>query len=90
MKKTKVAMLCALVACLLTACDDFCIITKGAPKTTYTWSYTNNGTTSSGEFTTDQYGDSSFDVPDGTDCNKVDLKEKGDGVKIAPEAPPIS
>jgi hypothetical protein len=56
MKKIDVAMLCGLVAFPLTACDGFCVLTKGAPNTTYTWSYTNNETTSSGEFTTYQYG----------------------------------
>ena len=76
MKKINVAMLCALVACLLTACDDSCLFIRGDPNTTYTWSYTNNGTTSSGELTTDQYEGTSFDVPDGTDCNKVVVKKK--------------
>ena len=86
MKKINVVM-CALAVCLLTACDDFCILTKGAPNTTYTWSYTNNGTTSSGEFTTDDYGGSSFGVPEDTDCSKVDVKEKGGGNAL-PVAPP--
>jgi hypothetical protein len=88
MKKI-VVMLCALIVCLLSACAD-CGFSHGNPSTTYKWSYDNNGTTSSGEFTTNEYGQATFEVPDGTDCNKVTVKEKDDGVKIAPEAPPIS
>jgi hypothetical protein len=59
MKMTNV-VLCVLVACLLTACDEFCGFTHGDPDTTYKWSYTNNGTTSSGEFTTNEYGQANF------------------------------
>jgi hypothetical protein len=88
MKKIKV-MLCALIVCLLNACLDTCGFTQGEPKTTYDWSYTKDGTTSSGTFTTNEYGQGSFDVPEGTDCNKVTFKVKG-GVSIAPEAPPIN
>jgi hypothetical protein len=76
MKKINVAMLCVLVAWLLTACDGFCGFPDGDPKTTYEWSYTNNGTTSSGSFTTNEYGQASFDVPDGTDCSKVEVKRR--------------
>jgi hypothetical protein len=85
----KIVILCAFVAFLITACD-FCGFSHGNPSTTYKWSYDNNGTTSSGEFTTDEYGQASFDVPEGTDCNRVTVNAKDDGVKIAPEAPPIS
>jgi len=74
MKKT--VMLCASVAFLITACD-FCGFTQGDPNTTYTWSYTAaNGTKSSGEFTTNEGGQASFDVPEGTDCQRVDVKKK--------------
>ena len=55
MKKINV-ILCAFLACLLTACKD-CGFTQGDPYTTYTWSYTtDNGTKLSGEFTTNEYG----------------------------------
>lgn len=74
MKKIKV-MLCALVLCLLNACVDACGL-NGDANTTYTWSYSNNGTTGSGEFTTNEYGQASFDVPDGTDCSKVNVQKK--------------
>lgn len=75
MKKINV-VLCVLVTCLLTACEEYCGFTRGDPNTTYKWSYSNNGTTSSGEFTTNEYGQASFEVPDDTDCNKVELKKK--------------
>ena len=75
MKKIKVA-LCVLSACLLIACDEFCGFSHGEPHTTYTWSYDNNGTTASGEFTTNEYWQASFDVPDDTDCNEVEVKKK--------------
>jgi hypothetical protein len=88
MKKINL-VLCVLIACLLTACEDTCGFPDGQPNTTYEWSYTKDGTTSSGTFTTNQYGQGSFNVPEGTDCSKVDFKVKG-GVSIAPEAPPIN
>lgn len=75
MKKINV-VLCVLIACLFTACDEYCGFTQGDSNTTYTWTYTNNGTTSSGEFTTNEYGQASFEVPDDTDCNKVGVKKK--------------
>ena len=71
----KIIMLCALVACL-TACTDACGFRNGDPNTTYTWSYTTNGPTSSGEFTSNEYGQAAFDVPEDTDCNKVEVKKK--------------
>ena len=71
----KIWLLCALVICL-TACDDVCGFKEGDPNTTYTWTYINNGTTSSGEFTTNEYGQAAFDVPDGTECNKLEIKKK--------------
>ena len=74
MKKINV-ILCAFLACLLTACKD-CGFTEGEPYTTYEWSYTKDGTTSSGKFTTNEYGQGSFEAPEGTDCSKVTLKEK--------------
>jgi hypothetical protein len=76
MKKINL-IVCALAVCLLSACLDVCGFTQGDPNTSYTWSYSNNGTTSSGSFTTNQYGQASFDVPEGTDCNKLDLKVNG-------------
>jgi hypothetical protein len=76
MKKINL-IVCALVVCLLSACIDTCGFTHGEPNTSYTWSYTNNGTTSSGSFTTNEYGQGTFDVPEGTDCGKVDLKVNG-------------
>lgn len=77
MKKTLLT-LCALSLCLLTACfDDFCGFTHGEANTTYVWTYTNpDGTTSSGTFTTNPYGQGSFDVPTGTDCNRVNINKK--------------
>ena len=75
MKKIKV-MLCALVLCLHTACVDTCGFGDGEATTTYTWSYSNNGTTGSGEFTTDQYGQASIEVPEDTDCSKVVVHKK--------------
>jgi len=56
--------------------------------TTYTWSYANNGTHSSGEFTTNEYGQASFEVPEDTDCSKVDVKVKGDGGNALPVSSP--
>jgi hypothetical protein len=85
MKKISV-MLCAFVACLFTACDT-CGYDQGKPKTIYTWTYTNNGTTSSGEFETDEYGQAGFDVPSGTDCSKVDVKEKDGGNALPVSSP---
>ena len=67
MKKKILVVLCALAVCLLTACDDFCGFSHGDANTTYKWSYSNNGTTSSGEFDTNEYAQASFDVPEGTD-----------------------
>lgn len=87
MNKIKVATLCALVACLLTACDDFCGFSHGEANTTYTWSYSKDGKTSSGEFKTNEYGQASFDVPDGTDCNAVEVKVKAGGHAGLEEAP---
>jgi hypothetical protein len=66
--KKMLVMLCALVACLFAACVNVCGFPDGDANTTYSWSYSNNGTTGSGEFTTNEYGQGSFDVPDGTDC----------------------
>lgn len=58
------------------ACDDFCGFSHGEPHTRYKWSYTNNnGTTSSGEFDTNEYGQATFDVPEDTDCNRVEVKK---------------
>jgi hypothetical protein len=48
-------------------------IMHGDPNTTYEWSYTNNGQTSAGEFTTNEYGQASFDVPEDVDCNKLEI-----------------
>jgi hypothetical protein len=74
MKRIKV-LVCAFAAGLLVACND-CGFSHGDANTTYTWSYNNNGTTSSGEFTTNEYGQATFEVPDNTDCNKVEVKKK--------------
>ncbi|MFY9618669.1 MAG: hypothetical protein WAM70_17045 [Pyrinomonadaceae bacterium] len=74
MKKINVAL--CILAFLLTACDEFCGFTRRDPNTTYKWSYSNNGTTPSREFTTNEYGQASFEVPDDTDCNKVEVKKK--------------
>lgn len=86
MKKASV-MLCAFVACLLTSCTDTCGFGDGKANTTYTWSYSKNGTTSSGEFTTNEYGQGSFEVPEDTDCNKVTLKEKDGGNALPVSSP---
>jgi hypothetical protein len=75
MKKI-IVVLCALGVCLLTACVDVCGFNQGDANTTYTWSYSNNGTTGSGEFTTNEYGQASIEVPEGTDCGKVTIKQK--------------
>ena len=40
MKKINV-ILCAIIACTLSACDDFCGFSHGEPHTRYKWSYTN-------------------------------------------------
>jgi len=70
-------MPCALTLCLFTACFDFCGFTHGEANATYTFSYTNpDGTTTSGEFTTIDYGQGSFDVPENIDCNKVSVTKK--------------
>ena len=66
---------------------DTCGYDQGKPNTTYRWTYTNNGTTSSGEFTTDQYGEAGFDVPAGTDCSKVEVKEKDQQPTPTPDNP---
>jgi hypothetical protein len=69
--------LCALALCLLTACLDFCGFKEGKARTTYTWSYTDSdGQTHSGEFTTNEYGQGSFDTPTSVDCSKVSIGEK--------------
>jgi hypothetical protein len=44
MKKILV-MLCAIVVCLFAACVNVCGFPDGDANTTYTWSYSNNGTT---------------------------------------------
>ena len=74
MKKIQV-MLCALLVCLLTACDEFRGVSHLEPKTRYEWSYTKDGTTSTGTFTTNEYGQASFPAPDDTDCTGVELKK---------------
>jgi hypothetical protein len=76
MKKINL-IVCALVVCLLSACLDTCGFIHGEALTSYSWSYTKDGTTSSGTFTTNEYGQGSFDVPEGTDCSKVDFKVNG-------------
>lgn len=69
--------LCALSLCLLTACFDFCGFRYGEANTTYKWTYTNpDGTTQSDEFTTNEYGQASFPVPENVDCNKVTINKK--------------
>lgn len=69
--------LCALFLCLFTACFDFCGFTHGEANTVYDWNYTNpDGTTSSGSFKTNPYGQGSFDVPENVDCNKVTINKK--------------
>jgi hypothetical protein len=83
MKKKILIGLCALAVCLLTACLDFCGFDHGDANSTYTWSYTNtDGTKSSGEFTTNQYGQGSFDVPDNVDCNQVTVTKKESDVSM--------
>ena len=77
MKKISI-MLCALFVSLLTACTDTCGFMHGDPNTTYTWSYTNNGVTSAGEFTTNEYGQATFDVPEDTNCNNLKIDKKAD------------
>lgn len=74
MKKILIG-LCALAICLFTACP--CAYTHGEANPTYTFSYANSdGTTTSGEFTTNEYGQANFDVPDNIDCNKVTVTKK--------------
>jgi hypothetical protein len=69
--------LCVLAVCLLTGCFDFCGFTHGEANTTYTFSYTNpDGTTTTGEFNTNPYGQGSFDVKEDTDCSKVTVTKK--------------
>jgi hypothetical protein len=71
--------LCALAVCLLTACP--CGYSHGDANSTYTWSYKNtDGTTSSGEFTTNEYGQAAFDVPDNVDCNEVTVTKKDSNI----------
>ena len=73
MKKINV-ILCAFLACLLTACKD-CGFTEGEPYTTYEWSYTtDNGTKLSGKFTTNEYGQGDFTAPEDIDCSKADVR----------------
>jgi hypothetical protein len=44
---------------------------------TYTFSYTNpDGTTTTGRFDTNQYGQGSFDVNEGIDCSKVTINKR--------------
>lgn len=79
MKKILV-MPCVLALCLLTACFDFCGFNHGKANTTYTFSYSNpNGTTTSGEFRTNEYGQATFDTNEGIDCGKVTITEKNAG-----------
>lgn len=76
MKKILV-VLCVLAFCLLTACLDFCGFSNGDANTTYTFSYTNpDGTTTSGEFETNEYGQGSFDVPENINCSQVTVTKK--------------
>ncbi|PYS80929.1 MAG: hypothetical protein DMF67_18700 [Acidobacteria bacterium] len=73
MKKVPVT-LCALALCLLTGCLDFCGFSHGDANSKYKYSYTNpNGTTTSGDFTTNEYGQGSFEVGTDTDCSKVTI-----------------
>ena len=61
-----------LALCLLTGCLDFCGFSHGDANAKYLFSYTNpDGTTASGEFTTNQYGQDSFDAGTDTDCSQV-------------------
>ena len=78
MKKTAIG-LCALALCFLTACLDFCGVTRLEGKKVYEWSYTySDGAPTSGTFETDQYGQATFDVPSDVDCGKVSIKLKED------------
>ena len=78
MKKILIG-LCAISLCLLTACFEFCGITNGDAKTTYTYSYIDaDGKTQTGEFTADQYGYGSFNTTISVDCSKVTINKKGD------------
>lgn len=87
MKKILV-MPCVLALCLLTACLDFCGYREGDANTKYVWSYTNpDGTTTSGEFETNQYGQATFDTNEGVDCNKVTITKKN--VATLEEAPVV-
>lgn len=57
----------------------FCGFREGKANTTYTWSYTgSDGQTHSGEFTTNEYGQGSFDTPTGVDCSKVQRRGEED------------
>lgn len=70
-------MLCALSLCLLTACFDFCGATHLEATTVYEFHYTNpDGTTTSDEFTTNEYGQASFPVPDNVECSRVTINKK--------------
>lgn len=75
--------LCVLALALITACT--CATAVLSATTTYKWSYNNTaGTVTSGEFTTNEYGQAMFDVPSDVDCNRVNIEEKKTP-EIAPE-----
>jgi hypothetical protein len=66
----------ALDLCLMTACGTCASVTLN-PNTTYKWTHANpDGTTTSGEFTTNEYGQAMYDVPSNVDCGGVRIEEK--------------
>ena len=75
MKKTYLG-LCALALCLMMACGTCSSVTLN-PNTTYKWTYANpDGTTTSGEFSTNEYGQAMYEVPSNVDCGGVRIEEK--------------
>jgi hypothetical protein len=67
--------LCTLALYLLTACT--CALAQPLnANTTYKWSYANpDGTTTTGEFTTNEYGQAMFEAPSNVECGRVTFEE---------------
>lgn len=74
MRKISIA-LCAFALYMVTACT--CATGQLNSNATYKWTYTaSDGTTSSGEFTTNEYGQAMFEVPPNVECGSVSIEEK--------------
>jgi hypothetical protein len=52
------------------------------PRTLFSYKNSDD-TTTSGEFTTNEYGQASFDVPDDIDCNKLTSTKKKEDSNVA-------